>query len=60
MVGNLTVDKASLNLSYFLKSVKIISDNNGRILRPDFVDEMAEFMGTYATKDGKENRTPYN
>lgn len=60
MVGNLTVDKASLNLSYFLKSVKIISDNNGRILRPDFVDEMADFMGTYATKDGKENRTPYN
>lgn len=60
MVGNLTVDKASLNLSYFLKSVKIISDNNGRILRPDFVDEMAEFMGTYATKDGKEKRTPYN
>lgn len=60
MVGNLTVDKASLNLSYFLKSVRIISDNNGRILRPDFVDEMAEFMGTYATKDGKENRTPYN
>ena len=60
MIGNLTVDKASLNLSYFLKSVKIISDNNGRILRPDFVDEMAEFMGTYATKDGKENRTPYN
>lgn len=48
MVGNLTVDKASLNLSYFLKSVKIISDNNGRILRPYFVDEMAEFMGTYA------------
>lgn len=60
MIGNLTVDKASLNLSYFLKSVKIISDNNGRILRPEFVDEMAEFMGTYATKDGKENRTPYN
>lgn len=60
MVGSLTVDKASLNLSYFLKSVKIISDNNGRILRPDFVYEMAEFMGTYATKDGKENRTPYN
>lgn len=60
MVGNLTVDKASLNISYFLKSVKIISDNNGRISRPDFVDEMAVFMGTYATKDGKENRTPYN
>lgn len=60
MVGDLTVDKASLNLSYFLKSVKIISDNNGRILRPDFVGKMADFMGTYATKDGKENRTPYN
>ena len=60
MVGNLTVDKASLNLSYFLKSIKIISENGGRILRPDFVYEMADFMGTYATKDGKENRTPYN
>ena len=60
MVGNLTVDKASLNLSYFLKSVKIISENNGRILRSDFVGEMAEFIGIDATKDGKENRTPYN
>ena len=60
MVGNLTVDKASLNLSYFLKSVKIIADSNYQISRPVFVDEMAEYMGTYAKKDGKENRTPYN
>lgn len=60
MVGNLTVDKASLNLSYFLKSVKIIADSSNQILRSDFVNEMAEYMGTYATKDGKENRTPYN
>ncbi len=60
MIGNLTVDKASLNLSYFLKSIKIISDSGGKILRSDFVEEMAAFMQTYATKDGKENRTPYN
>ena len=60
MIGNLTVDKASLNLSYFLKSIKIISDSNNKILRPDFVEKMAEFMGTYAYKYGKENRTPYN
>lgn len=60
MVGNLTVDKASLNISYFLKSIKIISDNQGKIIRHGFVEEMADFMGTYPTKDGKENRTPYN
>ena len=60
MIGNLTVDKASLNLSYFLKSIEIIHKNKGRILRPDFVYEMASFMGTSAFRDGKENRTPYN
>ena len=60
MIGNLTVDKASMNISYLLKSVKILSENGGKILRPDFVSKMAAFMGTYAIKDGKENRTPFN
>ena len=60
MIDNLTVDKASLNLSYFLKSIKIISDHNNKISRQDFVEEMASFMGTDAMKNGKENRTPYN
>jgi len=60
MIGNLTIDKSSSNLSYFLKSIKIIADNGGSIYRPDFVSLMADFMGTYAAKDGKENRTPYN
>lgn len=60
MIGSLTIDKSSSNLSYFLKSIKIIADNGGEISRSNFVSEMASFMGTYAEKDGKENRTPYN
>ena len=60
MIGSLTIDKSSSNLSYFLKSIKIIADNGGTITRPDFVSQMATFMGTYAERDGKENRTPYN
>lgn len=61
MIGNLTVDKASLNFSYFLKSVMIISDNGGKISRRDFVAQMADYLDTNAeNEDGKENRTPYN
>lgn len=60
MIGNLTIDKASMNLSYFLYTVYIIDMHGGRISRRDFVKEMAEFTGVPAQKNGKENRTPYN
>lgn len=60
MIGNLTIDKASMNISYFLNTVRLISVNNGKISRADFVQQMAEFIGVPAKKNGKENRTPYN
>ena len=61
MIGNLTIDKASMNISYFLYSIKLIYDNGGRMKRGDFVREMAAFIGLPpVTDDGKENRTPYN
>ncbi len=41
-------------------TAKIIFDNGGSITRRRFVEEMAGFIGTYAQKDGRENRTPYN
>ena len=60
MIGNLTIDKASMNISYFLYTIRIISLNGGRISRRDFVNQMADFIGVSAQKNGKENRTPYN
>lgn len=60
MIGNLTIDKASMNLSYFLYTIYIIDMYGGRISRRDFVKEMADFTGVSAQKNGKENRTPYN
>lgn len=41
MIGNLTIDKASMNISYFLYSIKVINDRNGRIERKDFGKQMA-------------------
>lgn len=61
MIGKLTVDKASLNFSFFLKSIKIISDNDGKISRKEFVNQMSDFLGKNAVNnDGGENRTAYN
>lgn len=60
MIGKLTIDKASMNLSYFLYTIKIISDNNGRISRTEFGKQMGTFIGIPSVKGGKENRTPYN
>lgn len=60
MIGNLTIDKASMNISYFLNTIRLISINGGKISRADFVQQMAEFIGVPAKKNGKENRTPYN
>lgn len=60
MIGRLTIDKASMNLSYFLYTLKIINDNNGRISRMEFGKQMGDFIGMPSVKGGKENRTPYN
>lgn len=60
MIGNLTIDKASMNISYFLYTIKVINDRNGRIERKDFGKQMGDFIGVSSVKNGKENRTPYN
>lgn len=62
MIGRLTIDKSSMNLSYFLYTIKIIIANGGKISRHDFVKEMAEFVGVSAVQNNnnKENRTAYN
>lgn len=60
MIGKLTIDKASMNISYFLYTVRIIDENNGKISRKDFGKRMGQFIGVPFMKGGKENRTPYN
>ena len=60
MIGKLTIDKSSMNISYFLYSIKIIYENHGRISRTDFTNKMSSFIGVPATIKGKENRTSYN
>lgn len=61
MIGKLTIEKASLNMSYFLASIRILSDAGGILSRSDFISAMANFLGqSPVMPDGKENRTPYN
>jgi hypothetical protein len=60
MIGKLTIDKSSMNMSYFLYTILIIAKHNGAVSRKKFVEEMASFVGVPAVKDGKENRTAYN
>ena len=60
MIGKLTIDKSSMNMSYFLYTILIIAKHNGSVSRKKFVEEMASFVGVPAVKDGKENRTAYN
>jgi len=60
MIGKLTIDKSSMNMSYFLYTILIIAKHNGTVSRKKFVEEMASFVGVPAVKDGKENRTAYN
>lgn len=60
MIGKLTIDKASMNISYFLYTLLIIKNNNGKITRENFTKNMAEFINVPAMVNGKENRTPYN
>lgn len=44
MLGKLTFDKASMNINYFLKSILIIYNNNGKISRYSFVRKMEIFQ----------------
>lgn len=60
MIGKLTIDKASMNLSYFLYTLKIIAENEGKVSRKEFGKQMGDFIGVPSVKGGKENRTPYN
>lgn len=39
MIGKLTIDKSSMNISYFLYTIKIIASNEGKISRKNFVKE---------------------
>ena len=62
MIGSLTIEKANLNISYMLASLKILSEaEEGSLSRQSFIYKMSEFMGTRAeNSDGGENRVPYN
>jgi len=67
MIGELTFDKSSQNVSLLLYSVFLIHrfGENDRIRRNydpnSFVERMAAFMGTKAyNKDGREERTIFN
>lgn len=60
MIGKLTIDKSSMNISYFLYSIKLVCDSGGRISRKEFTEKMSCFVGVPAEIDGKENRTSYN
>ena len=61
MRGRLTIDKSSMNLSYFLYSVKIINSNGGKITRSKFSEEMSAFANLpLQLENGQENRTPFN
>lgn len=60
MTGKLTIDKSSMNISYFLYTIKVIALKGGKVSRKNFVKEMAGFVGVPAVQSGKENRTAYN
>lgn len=60
MIGKLTIDKSSMNISYFLYSLILTNNAGGRISRKEFTEKMALFVGVPSTKNGKENRTGYN
>ena len=61
MIGKLTFDKSSMNMSCFLKSLLILKGNGGCVSRQTFTEEMADFIELSAyLENGSENRTPYN
>ena len=61
MLGNITIDKSSMVLNYFLYTIQLIKENGGKLERTKFEREMAHFVGVPVyNDDGKANRTPYN
>ena len=61
MLGNITIDKSSMVLNYFLYTIQLIKENGGKIERTKFEQKMARFVGVPVyNDDGTTNRTPYN
>ncbi|SMG24205.1 hypothetical protein [Fibrobacter sp. UWB13] len=61
MLGNITIDKSSMVLNYFLHTIHLIKKNGGKLERTRFEREMAHFVGVSVyNDDGTTNRTPYN
>ena len=66
MLGQLKIDKSSLDMNYFLKSIRVVADAHGEISRYNFVRALDEYMnGTTSlpanqATDYVENRTQYN
>ena len=62
-VGNLIIDKASVDMNYLLKSLKIVYDNGGKITRYDFVRKMELYMNGKIVSQSDEierSRTQFN
>lgn len=61
MIGNLTLDKSNMNMSYFIYAIILLKKNDGNMTRKDFTLKMSEFVGVPAFNgNGRENRTAYN
>jgi len=61
MLGNITIDKSSMVLNYFLYTIQLIKGSGGKLERTKFEREMAHFVGVSVyNDDGTTNRTPYN
>ena len=62
-VGNLIIDKASVDMNYLLKSLKIVNENSGKITRYNFVRKMELYMNGKISSNSNEiekSRTQFN
>ena len=58
--GNLIIDKASVDMNYLFKSLKIVESKNDIISRYDFVREMEMYMNgriVSSSDETEESRT---
>ena len=61
--GNLIIDKASVDMNYLFKSLKIVESKNNIISRYDFVREMELYMNgriVSSSDETEESRTQFN
>lgn len=61
--GNLIIDKASVDMNYLFKSLKIVEAHNDIISRYDFVRKMEMYMNgriTSLSNETEESRTQFN